>query len=180
MEKLLKRELTNGCDNSDGEIKRAGKLPLPPGAVRLPLERHPLHVSVVVLGEAVLLLQLAKLLLQHTFPGTLAVRLQRVEDGGSQEQVAEDGEDEREGPDVPRLHPRLRGVRGAEGAREGWGRVLPLRGGAAAAHDKTRRPGDEGASSGTSRRLQRCARAPFWPVGITAHAQKSLFHQRAQ
>lgn len=61
------RILTNCGDNSDGKIKRAGEFPLPAGAVRRRLEDHSLNLSVVILSEAVFLLQLVQLLLQRPF-----------------------------------------------------------------------------------------------------------------
>lgn len=97
--------LTYRGDDSDGKIKRAGELPLPPATVGLRLEDDSLYLPVVLLHEAVLSLQLAQFLLQSLFPGALALRLQRVEHGGSDEQVENNGEDEEEGPDVLSLHP---------------------------------------------------------------------------
>ncbi len=147
--------LTNCGDNSDGKVERARELPLPPGAVRLRLEDHPLNLPVVILGEAVPLLQLVQLLLQRLFLWTLTVRLQRVKDGGSYEQVENNGEDETEGPDVLRLHPQRRSARGAEGGR------APLLGGTDAQRIK-------GASSMDSMHLQRDdALRPLWPARVT-------------
>lgn len=87
--------------------------------MRLGLQHHPLDVSVVLRREAVLPLQIVQPLLQRLLPKNLAFRLQRVKHGGSQQQVENYGEDEREGPDVLRLHPQLRSARGAARGREG-------------------------------------------------------------
>lgn len=103
--RTVNRVLTYRGDDRDGEIKRAGELPLPAAAVRLRLQDDSLHLPVVLLQEAVLPLQLAQFMLQGLLPGALALRLQRVEHGGSEEQVENDGEDEEESPDVLRLHP---------------------------------------------------------------------------
>jgi len=75
VKKLPYRVLANRGDNSGGKIKRAGELPLPAAAVRLRQEDHSLDVSVVILHEAVLLLQLVQFLLQSPLPRTLTFRL---------------------------------------------------------------------------------------------------------
>ena len=100
--------LTNGGDHCYGKVERASKFPLSPGAVGLSLQHHSLDFAVVVLGEAVLLLHLAALLLQDASAGALRLRLQRVKHRGAHQQVGEHAKDERQGPDVLLLHPRCR------------------------------------------------------------------------
>lgn len=102
-EKLPK--LTNGGDNRDGKVEGAGEFPLSAGAMGLSLQHYALDFAVVVLRKSVLFLHLAALLLQDATAGALRLRLQRVEDGGADEQVGEHAEDERQGPDVLLLHP---------------------------------------------------------------------------
>lgn len=82
IEQVLRNRPYHCADNSDGKIKRASELP-----PRARLERHSLHLPVVVLVEAVSPLQLAELLLQGPLLCALTVRLQRFEDGGSYKQV---------------------------------------------------------------------------------------------
>lgn len=72
------------------------------------LQHHSLNFAVVVLGEAVLLLHLAALLLQDAPAGALRFGLERVKHGGADQQVREHAENERQGPHVLLLHPRRR------------------------------------------------------------------------
>lgn len=102
----LKHVLTNSGDDGNGKIKGAGELPLRGGSVRGSLQHHLLHLPVIALAEAVLHLQLLQLLLQLLRLRALAVRLQRVEHGGSDEEVKNGGEDETEAPEVLLFHPR--------------------------------------------------------------------------
>lgn len=75
--------LTDGGDDGDSEVERAGELPLAAGAVRLSLQRQALQLAVVLGREAVLPPELAPLLGQQPLAPALRLGLECVEDGGA-------------------------------------------------------------------------------------------------
>lgn len=101
-------QLTNRGDDCYGKVKRASEFPLSPRTMGFSLQHHSLNFAVVVLGEAVLLLHLAALLLQDAPAGALRFGLERVKHRGADQQVREHAENERQGPHVLLLHPRRR------------------------------------------------------------------------
>lgn len=96
--------LTYGRDHGDGEVKRAGELPLHPGFVRLQLQHHLLQLVKVLRGQVERLQELRFPQVQLPPLGRLLLRLQRVEDRGAHYQVGEGADDEGEGPHVLPLH----------------------------------------------------------------------------
>uniref|UniRef100_A0A9L0TAQ8 Calcium and integrin binding family member 4 n=1 Tax=Equus caballus TaxID=9796 RepID=A0A9L0TAQ8_HORSE len=81
------RVVTDGGDDGDGEVERAGEAPLHAGLVWLEAQHDALELLVAALAEVVarpqlLLPQLQPLPLDH-----LGLRLQRVEDRGAHQQV---------------------------------------------------------------------------------------------
>lgn len=73
----------------------------------LRLQHHSLDLSLVELGEAVLSLHVAALLLQHALPRALSLGLQGVKDRGAHQQIRKHAEDERQRAHVLLLHLHL-------------------------------------------------------------------------
>lgn len=98
--------LTNGGDDSDGKVKRAGELPLHASAVRLSLHDDALQLAVVVLADVVFALEPLLLGFQLLLLAHLVVRLERVEHGGTHQQIRERAHDQGQGAHVLPLHGR--------------------------------------------------------------------------
>lgn len=98
------RALTDGGDHRDGKVKGAGESPLAAGSVRLGPQDQPLKLPVVFRREAVLLSEVAALLLQEALVADLGLGLERIEDGGAHQQIGENADDEGDRAEVLPLH----------------------------------------------------------------------------
>ena len=110
---------TYGRDDGDGEVERAGEFPLDAGLVRLQLEDDPLELAVALGAQVVFALQLLALRLQPPPLRRFLLGFERVEDGGSHQQVGEGAHDESQRPHVLPLHGAAAGEGGGGGAV--WG-----------------------------------------------------------
>ena len=106
--------LTYGCYDGESEVESPSKLPLGPGLVRNRLDDVSPQVLEVVHRHVVLDPELPLFLEQGLLLGLLELRLERVKDGGADQQVGEGTYDQRQGPDVLFLHCK-------HTAAEGWG-----------------------------------------------------------
>ena len=101
---VIVAELTDCCDDGSGEEQSAGELPLRSEAIRHELDDVGGDLLVPGSVDVVRLPQPPRLFLQLPTLRHLVLGLQRVENGGTDQQVSESTDDQCQGSDVLSLH----------------------------------------------------------------------------